>query len=367
MTKPIFSIIYHQYRLSHKLSMNEYVICDIIYHLSNNKNSTVSGWCFASKQHLGDMIGLSKRAIIDLLKRLLVSDFLEINETNTQLLRTTNKWDEVYLTKNSQFGEVSSPTVQKSNDISLTDSLQIGEETSPTMQNLHQAVQNLHTKHDLDTENDRAEFARSVKKLHTSGEETSPYIYSYKDIKSNVYNSLKEEKNLQKKSEKLYVGSKQTTLTAVLKSERFLEYRKYFKEVDNQIFDTRILEEVSISEYSDEDKLILAKGFVVESSIKCGEQNISDMQIEVFANSVLRIVKGNEHLSWSELSLATDFGILPSIDHPLFDQLDEIPTPKSFNLSFFSKCLNRYSYFRKNLDSMISNMKDGRKPYIREV
>lgn len=347
--------------------MNEYVICDIIYHLSNNKNSTVSGWCFASKQHLGDMIGLSKRAIIDMLKRLLESDFLEINETNTQLLRTTKKWDEVYLTKNSQFGEVSSLPVHKSNDISLTESLQIGEETSQTVQNLHQSAQNLHTKTDLDTENDRAEFAQSVKKLHTSGEETSPYIYSYKDIKSNVYNSLKEKESLQKKSEKLFIGQRPTILSSLLKSERFLDYRKYFNDIDNQIFDTRILPEVSISEYSEEDNFILAKGFVVESSIKCGEQMTNERQIEVLAKSVLKAISSNAHLSWSELSLSSDLGVLAIIDHPLFDNLDDIALPKMYSMPFFNQSLKRYLVLRKNLDNLIVGMKDDKKPYERTL
>lgn len=367
MTKPIFSIIYHHFRIANKLSMNEYVICDIIYHLSNNKNSTVSGWCFASKQHLGDMIGLSKRAIIDMLKRLLESDFLEINETNTQLLRTTKKWDEVYLTKNSQFGEVSSLPVHKSNDISLTDSLQIGEETSPTVQNLHQSAQNLHTKTDLDTENDRAEFAQSVKKLHTSGEETSPYIYSYKDIKHNVYNSLKEKENFEKKSEIVFIGAKEYKLSYLTTIEKFKEYSKLFKDFDNEILNTRMLEEVSISQYSKEDNVIMSRCFVYEASVKCGSPIKDNSQIEVLADSILKSIKPNANLSWSELSLMTDLSITKSLDHPLFDTQDEIEIPKMFNLHFFNLGVKRYLYFRKNLDSMIQDIKFDKKPYSRSM
>lgn len=365
MTKPIFSIIYHQYRLSHNLSMNEYVICDIIYHLSNNKNSTVSGWCFASKQHLGDMIGLSKRAIIDMLKRLLEADFLEINETNTQLLRTTKKWDEVYLTKNLQFGEETSQIMQKRLENKLTNDLQNGEETSPTMQNLHLPEQNLHQDSNLDTENDSAEFAQSVKKLHKIGEETSPYIYSYKDIKSNVYNSLKEKENFEKKSEKFFLNGKWHFLSILNGSQKFNEMRVHLKEFDNMIFSTRCLEEVSISEYSDENNMIFAEKFINDSILKIGcDQIRTKEQMEVLSKSIVKsIVSTQICINWSEMTLATEIA-MRGLNHPCFDEIEEFSNPTgAYNLQYFIKVLKMYIVFRNNLDRMISNIASGLVPY----
>jgi len=86
-----YTTIMHDPRLQFKLSNNEYCIADAIYHLSHNPDGAVIGWCYASRQTIGDFFGLSRQTIITSLKRLVDKKLIEINN-ETGYIKTTKIW-----------------------------------------------------------------------------------------------------------------------------------------------------------------------------------------------------------------------------------------------------------------------------------
>ena len=87
-----FTLVYHQARRKLSLSLNEYCIADSIYNLSNNPNSEIKGWCYASKETLGDYLDISAWSVWDILKRLIDKGLVEKNINDRRYLRTTQKW-----------------------------------------------------------------------------------------------------------------------------------------------------------------------------------------------------------------------------------------------------------------------------------
>lgn len=104
----IYTNIQHEFRKKHNLTMNEYVLCDMIYFLSNNSNSRIIGWCYSSRQNLADEMALSKQGIIKLINKLLDDGFLE-RDSITKFLKTTSKWQKNYL--KNDIGKQSIPEV----------------------------------------------------------------------------------------------------------------------------------------------------------------------------------------------------------------------------------------------------------------
>ncbi len=90
-----FTTIQHAFRKSHGLSMNEYTLCDMIYHLSTKPSTSVPGWCYMTKASMGKELGVTKQAVLNMLDRLISGGFL-IKNDETKFLQTTEKWQEVY-------------------------------------------------------------------------------------------------------------------------------------------------------------------------------------------------------------------------------------------------------------------------------
>ena len=86
-----FTTIQHDPRIRHNLSNNEYCIADAIYHLSHNPDSIAIGWCFARREKLGEFFGLSRRTVINAIKKLKEKKLVEV-DVETNYLRTTKKW-----------------------------------------------------------------------------------------------------------------------------------------------------------------------------------------------------------------------------------------------------------------------------------
>ena len=86
-----FTTIWHKPRLQFGLSNNEYCVADVIYHLSHNPNGAVLGWCYASRQTIGDFFGLSRQTVITCLGKLEAKKLIEKND-ETGYLRTTSLW-----------------------------------------------------------------------------------------------------------------------------------------------------------------------------------------------------------------------------------------------------------------------------------
>ena len=99
-----YTLVLHSAPNSLKITINEYVLADSIHKLSSNR-STVPGWCYASKEHLGKTLGFSRRSIHNMLNSLKKKGLIEIQEENGHL-RTTEAWREaVEVLKSKVFGE----------------------------------------------------------------------------------------------------------------------------------------------------------------------------------------------------------------------------------------------------------------------
>lgn len=178
-----YTTILHQARQELKITTNEYCIADIIYHLSNNPKSKVQGWCYASRQAIGNFIGITKPSVLSIIERLEKKEIVEKDE-ETKYLRTTEKWfNTVVITRLKKLGKENIPAVKKTTDVVK----------KPT---------------------------DKVKKTTASGKETLPYIYkdnninNNKIIKDSVLAYSKQDKDL---TDLLYEKVKRTYPKAVAK------------------------------------------------------------------------------------------------------------------------------------------------------
>jgi hypothetical protein len=103
-----YTNIQHNFRKENNLSLNEYVLCDMIFFLSKKSDSKVPNWCYMSKETMAKEIGLSKQSIITLIKKLCDLGYVEKQEV-TGFVKTTPIWELVYFTD----GKESLPLVQK--------------------------------------------------------------------------------------------------------------------------------------------------------------------------------------------------------------------------------------------------------------
>jgi hypothetical protein len=87
-----YTLILHSARKALDITINEYCLADTVHKLSGNR-STVPGWCYASKEHLGSVLGVSRRSIHNMINSLKGRGILELQE-DTGYLRTTEVWRE---------------------------------------------------------------------------------------------------------------------------------------------------------------------------------------------------------------------------------------------------------------------------------
>ncbi|MFM9726209.1 hypothetical protein ACKI1L_37425, partial [Streptomyces scabiei] len=72
------------------ITINEYCLADTVHKLSSNRSS-VPGWCYASKEHLGEGLGFSRQSIHNMINSLKEKELLELDES-TGYIRTSEKW-----------------------------------------------------------------------------------------------------------------------------------------------------------------------------------------------------------------------------------------------------------------------------------
>lgn len=101
----IYTNIQHIPRKKWSLSLNDYVLCDMIYHLSNNPQYN---WCIMSKETMANELWLSKRWILNILESL-IDQWWIIKDQTTKFLKTSEKWYNEFVT----YSEKSAPEVQK--------------------------------------------------------------------------------------------------------------------------------------------------------------------------------------------------------------------------------------------------------------
>lgn len=86
-----FTTIDHVARKALGLTANEYMVADLIYNLSNNPDSRFPGWCYASKEFIASQLGLTRKQIHVIIKKLASLELLE-KEEPTKFIKTTSKW-----------------------------------------------------------------------------------------------------------------------------------------------------------------------------------------------------------------------------------------------------------------------------------
>jgi CRP-like cAMP-binding protein len=85
-----YTLILHHARKQLEITINEYCLADTAHKLSGNR-STVPGWCYASKEHLATVLGVSRRSIHNMINSLKKKGIVEV-QAGTGYLRTTDLW-----------------------------------------------------------------------------------------------------------------------------------------------------------------------------------------------------------------------------------------------------------------------------------
>jgi hypothetical protein len=86
-----FTTVYHTARKSLGLTVIEYCIADMIYHLSNKPGSNATGWCFASREYFSSELGIGVATVYRSISKLLELGLIIKHESNG-MLRTTALW-----------------------------------------------------------------------------------------------------------------------------------------------------------------------------------------------------------------------------------------------------------------------------------
>lgn len=99
-----YTVILHHPRKKLGLTINEYCLADTVHKLSGTR-SMVPGWCYASKEHLAEGLGFSRRSIHNMINSLKRKGILEVQPT-TGYLQTTELWhDSIEVFRDKVFGQ----------------------------------------------------------------------------------------------------------------------------------------------------------------------------------------------------------------------------------------------------------------------
>jgi len=164
-----WTTIDHDIRKKFDLSLNEYAVADSIYTLSR------SGWCTASREHLGDFIGVSRQTVTTIINLLVDRDIVE--KDNKRGLRTTEKWDDAFLkTKNNRRGSESQSGQKCKESLHLEEkeckeSLHNCKESlhqngQKCKESLHNCKESLHNIYSISTDNDNNSIIRLTQLLY---------------------------------------------------------------------------------------------------------------------------------------------------------------------------------------------------------
>ena len=86
-TNPSYGRVFFALRQHFRLSSSECLLADVISILSRK-----SGWCFASREYLANLLGISTRTLQRMLARLKERDLIEQHPHDTRRLRPTDHW-----------------------------------------------------------------------------------------------------------------------------------------------------------------------------------------------------------------------------------------------------------------------------------
>ena len=99
-----YTMVLHSARKKLDISINEYCFADSVHKLSTT-HSPVPGWCFASKEQLGQSLGVTRQSIHSMINRLKAKGLIEVDPA-TGYLRSSQVWrDTVEVTRARIFAE----------------------------------------------------------------------------------------------------------------------------------------------------------------------------------------------------------------------------------------------------------------------
>ena len=121
LDKLTYTMILHDARRKLGLTANEYIVADSIHRLSSKSSNPIPGWCWASRETLGEAASLSRKSTHDLIDRLIKKEVVE-RHTETSYLRTTDLWFNTVVVARSEINE---KRVEKENKIAVATRRQI--------------------------------------------------------------------------------------------------------------------------------------------------------------------------------------------------------------------------------------------------
>lgn len=208
-----YTTILHQARDELGLSLNEYALADIIYHLQNNPTSEHKGWCYSSKKYLGKCIGVSEQAVHGILNKLYETGLLEKQE-ETKHIRATDKWYKcVVLMKESMDTKESLAILKKVESNTKETLVQNTKESLVNNNkrynnkiNIYKSLSYLEEIPKEDIEHFTQNFNISERQLKEKAEELADYCRAkgkvYKDYKAFLRNAVRKEYKVRRIEEK---------------------------------------------------------------------------------------------------------------------------------------------------------------------
>jgi biotin operon repressor len=91
-----YTRIFHALRSKLNISNDEYMLLDMVYHLSQKQDSEHPGWCYATKEYIGKKIGVTRQSIHKYIPKLKLAGLLEV-VSDTGCIRTTGLWNSEYV------------------------------------------------------------------------------------------------------------------------------------------------------------------------------------------------------------------------------------------------------------------------------
>jgi MarR family len=86
-----YTLVLHSAREKLGITLNEYAVADLIYHLANNPKNDFHGWCYASKEALGDFVGIDRATVFRIIDRLIEKGII-IRNPETKYLQASELW-----------------------------------------------------------------------------------------------------------------------------------------------------------------------------------------------------------------------------------------------------------------------------------
>ena len=90
-TNPRYGRVFFSLRQQFHLTASECLLADVISILSRK-----SGWCFASREYLANLLGISTRTLQRMLVRLKKRELIEQHPRDTRRLRPTEIWKKAW-------------------------------------------------------------------------------------------------------------------------------------------------------------------------------------------------------------------------------------------------------------------------------